>query len=130
VAKRPDREAQDEQLVLHLARGLSRQAAAKAVGLSKRTVYNRLADPAFRGRVDTRRRELVDDAIGLLAGAARFAVRRLIQLAKSTNEPVALGAARGLLSELVRVETHAKLEAEVAELRRLVEQNQGGKRWA
>ncbi len=64
-----DRKSADAALIAALATGATRQEAAKAAGISETTVYRRLADPAFRRRVNDARSELIDAAVGRLADA-------------------------------------------------------------
>jgi integrase len=65
-----DSETQDDVLALALARGATRQEAGRVAGVSERTVYVRLSDPAFRPCVAEFRRAMIDGAIGKLATIA------------------------------------------------------------
>jgi hypothetical protein len=66
-----------EALAVLLAAGKTVAEAAAAAGVSERTTYRRLADPAFRTRVVGLRAEMVERAVGSLAEAAGEAVAAL-----------------------------------------------------
>ena len=88
----------DTELVLALAYGLSPESAAEKAGLSRRTVYRRLEDPAFRARVTDLRADMVRRAAGMAAFAGPSAVKALTTLQESAaSEAVRLGAARATL---------------------------------
>ena len=73
----------DGDLVLALACGASPESAAQKTGLSPRTVYRRLADPAFRERVTQVRADLVRRAAAMLTAAGMGAVKTLTTLQES-----------------------------------------------
>jgi hypothetical protein len=88
----------DEGLVLALACGATPEGAAQKSGLSLRTVYRRLAQPAFRQRVDQARAEMVRRASGLFTAAGMAAIKTLTTLQESaSSEAVRLGAARAII---------------------------------
>ena len=59
----------DAELVLALACGATPENAAQKAGLSVRTVYRRLAEPAFRAQVRDMRTEMVRRMAGMLTAA-------------------------------------------------------------
>src|SRR5438093_12074537 len=88
----------DAALQLALACGATVESAARATGLSERTVYRRLKSPAFRQQLQHQRGDIVRRAAGLLTAAALEAVKTLLELQKpSAPPPVQLGAARSIL---------------------------------
>jgi hypothetical protein len=88
----------DAELVLALACGASPENAAQKVGLSRRTVFRRLADPAFRAQVHAMRAEVVRRTTGVLTAAGMAATKTLTTLQESaTTESVRLGAARAVI---------------------------------
>ena len=111
----------DELLLAALASGLSAEEAAKRAGMSRRTVYRRLADPAFRRRLAGARDALVSEALGELAATATAAVATLRELLDARDERVRLGASRAVLEQLLRVREAVSLAERVAELERRVE---------
>jgi hypothetical protein len=88
----------DDGLLLSLACGATVENAARAAGVSERTVYRRLKSPAFRQQLQQRRGDLVQRAAGVLTAASMEAIKTLLELQKATAPaPVQLGAARCIL---------------------------------
>jgi hypothetical protein len=88
----------DHELVLALACGASADGAAQKAGLSRRTVYRRLEDPAFRAKVAAMRAEMARRTTGVLTAAGLTAVKTLTTLQESAlSESVRLGAARATI---------------------------------
>jgi hypothetical protein len=114
----------EEPLLTALAAGSPVGQAAKAAGLSPRTVYRRLAEPGFRSRLATARDELASEALSELAGCASEAVATLRRLLLANNEHVQLGAARTLLDQLLRLREALALAERVATLERRLEHQQ------
>ena len=116
----------DELLLAALAHGRPVEDAAKAAAVSERTVYRRLADPAFRARLTTVRDELIAEALGELAGSASDAARTLRRLLAADNDHVQLRAARAILEQLLRLREAVDIAERVAKLERTV--NRPGRR--
>jgi hypothetical protein len=91
------RKSADAALALALAAGLTIEAAAERAGVSPRTAYRRLADPAFLGRVTALRDGMVERAVGRMAEGMADAADTLRQLLGAQAESVRLGAARSIL---------------------------------
>src|SRR5271156_6539868 len=88
----------DELLLTGLVCGGSVENAARAAGMSARTVQRRLADPAFRVALDKLRTGMVQRAVGMLTVASFEAVKTLLGLLDATTPAsVRLGAARAIL---------------------------------
>jgi len=114
VAQR-GKKIQDDRLLMALACGATVEAAAQAAGLSKRTVYRRLKDPAFRQRLQDLRAEMVQRTAGTLTAAGGEAVKTLLALLKEAIPPtVRLGAARAVLEIGMKVRETAELEQRLA----------------
>jgi transposase len=109
------RQAED-QLVLHLAGGLTKEQAAQLAGISRATAFRWLADPAFRRRVAEARAEMVERAAGSLSAGAVEASVVLRQLLQSKNEKVRLAAAKVVLETGTKIRQAAELEARVLAL--------------
>ena len=124
------RKAADTLLVALLASGESRRSAAAKAGVSESLVYRRLKDPQFLNAVEAARAELIDQALGRLSQLADAAVITLGLLLKSDADTVRLGAARAILQSLLQTREQVTLASEMAELRLIVEEQQGGRRWA
>jgi hypothetical protein len=112
----------DEALIAALAAGGNAAAAARQAGVNERTVRRRLADPAFRARVDEARAELVRAAIGRLATIGTLAADKLQDLiGNARSEQVQLGAARAALEFMLKGSDTEVLARQLAELREHVE---------
>jgi hypothetical protein len=122
-----DSESQDDVLALALARGATRQEAGRIAGVSERTVYVRLADPAFRLRVAEFRRAMIDGAIGKLAVLADKAADVLGQLLGEPSAPIRLRAAASVLEQLTRIREHAELSERLEELERRLSERYGAR---
>src|SRR5262245_44526127 len=88
----------DPMLALALAGGQSITAVADQFGLDRRTIYARLADPAFRQLVAEFRGQLIATALGILAEIMTRAARAVAALLDSQHEHIRLRAARTLFS--------------------------------
>jgi hypothetical protein len=110
------RKTGDEGLVIALAGGASVREAAEASGLSERTIYRRLEDPAFRQQVQDVRGEFVRQAVGRLAAASTEAVATLRALLNADGESARLGAARSILELGSKLRESLELEARIAAL--------------
>jgi len=94
----PAPSAKDERLAVELARGASRAEAGRLAGVAERTVYHRLADPAFKARVGELQALLIGEAVGRLVAAAGSAVDQLAELMKTADSDAArVSAARAIL---------------------------------
>jgi hypothetical protein len=120
------RKKNDDPLLLALACGATVDAAARQCGLSDRTVYRRLQEPAFKKRLDKVRADMVERSSGMLTAAAGEAVRTLLALLKdSAPPPVRLGAARAILEVGIKVRQLVEVEVRLAELEALVARQDG-----
>jgi hypothetical protein len=96
-----DRVSGDEALLAELIRGVKLVDAARSAAMAERTARRRLADPAFRARLNDGRRELVGLTVVRLASVADRAVDTLNDLlGESTADGHRLGAAREALRHL------------------------------
>lgn len=108
----------DDALLTALASGATIREAAERARLSERTVYRRLQDPAFRGKVKEARGEMVSRALGKLADGAAEAVDTLRGLLTAGSDAARLGAARCILETGNRLREAVELEARITELER------------
>jgi hypothetical protein len=132
------RDQGDQALILALLQGKSLSEAARASGLSERTVSRRLGNPDFQGQLNEARRRVLARAVNLLVDGALAASTQLRLLATTaTQESIRLAAARSVLEYAFKGIEFADLVQEIAELREQVQQvvadrDQavgGGKRW-
>jgi hypothetical protein len=118
------RKKAEDALLLALACGASVDQAARQCGLSGRTVYRRLADPAFGRRLQQMRGDMISRTSGTLTAAAGEAVRALMDLLKPTTPAAArLGAARAVLEIGMKLREVAELEARLTVLEQHLGEN-------
>src|SRR5437016_3682851 len=108
----------DELLLSTLAAGSPVEQAARAAGVSTRTAYRRLADPAFGRRLAQARDALITGALGELVECASEAVQTLRALLTASDERVRLGAAKATLEQLVRLRETLTLSQRLTALER------------
>lgn len=111
----------DTVLVIALARGASVPEAAAEAGVSDRTTWRRLADPAFRRCVLEARAELVAGSLAKIAHGATRAVDALIELLEAEDPKVRLAAAREVLDRALP--QHEAWQQAADDLRPVVECN-------
>lgn len=97
-----------------LAMGATRDEAAAAAGVSRRTVHRRLSDPDFRATVAESRARITADVLTGAAGLAGRAVERLGELVEDDNPHVAIQAARTILTVAADFGERAELAERVA----------------
>lgn len=98
----------DDALFTALVRGVHAENAAAIARISERTVYRRLADPIFRGRVDQARELLRESILARLTDAGLDAIGALETLMhESEDDRVRMQSAKTLLESLTAL--HASL---------------------
>jgi hypothetical protein len=127
VAAKTGKKAGDDALAKGLAMGLGVPQAAQAAGLSERTAYRRLEDPAFRRRVDEQRAALVGETTGALAALGQRAAATLGELLRSDDKKVRLGAVRTALEFIYRANEQDTLARHLRELRAELEESRRGR---
>jgi hypothetical protein len=118
------RSRSDELLLGALAAGSPVDQAAETAGISVRTAYRRLAEPAFARRLAQARDELISSALGELVECASEAVATLRALLSASDERVRLGAAKSTLEQLLRLRETLTLSQRLAVLERTMQQRQ------
>jgi hypothetical protein len=93
----------DEMIAMALAQGQTRIEAARHASVSLRTVYNRLKDPAFLAMLRSYRREFIDSAYGVMAAGLPKVARKLLALADSEDQKIALSAGKAFGSLTVKL---------------------------
>jgi transposase len=112
----------DEQILVlkALARGATRAEAASQAGVSERTVYNYLKDPAFQAALAEARQEYWTGFLSALKAEALNAVRVLAQaVAGESVTQTQLKAAQTLVTSALQVARYTETEELRAELERL-----------
>lgn len=122
------RGGRDDAIMAALASGMTQREAARAAGVSDRTVRRRLAEPDFMQRIAEIRRGRLDQAAGLISARLTEAVSTLEDLLRPPASPhVRLRAAQILLKageDMVRGERvldrlgtlEAAMDGEIARL--------------
>jgi hypothetical protein len=114
--------AADAALIAHLAAGVSPAGAAKIAGVSEATAYRRLADPAFRQRVEKARSDFWDRALGVMSKGAAESAIVLRKMLRSDDGRLKLQAAKILLETGMKVREVVELARQMEELRTEMEQ--------
>ena len=119
------RQEADEALLTALACGATVENAARAAGVSPRTAHRRLADGAFRRRLQAARADMVQRTAGVLTAAALEAVKTLVEMMKPPVPcAVRLGAARATLEVGIKLREVADFEQRLAALEEQVRAQQ------
>ncbi len=105
-----------EALVMVLAAGKPVTEAARLAGVSERTAWRRLNDPAVRQQVRDARAALIDHTVSRLAAASMGAAATLVALLDAESEPVRLRAAVAILEQTVKLRDSEELERRLAAL--------------
>jgi hypothetical protein len=113
---RTTRKETDRTLLQALACGATVENAARKAGVGERTVYRRLADTAFRERLNQERLDLVKRTAGMLTGAGPTSVKTLLDLQTDFTVAAAVRrrAARDILEMGLRLREGAELEERLA----------------
>jgi hypothetical protein len=112
------RKAMNDTLRTALAYGATVANAARKAGLSERTVYRRLANPAFRQQLDQLRAEMVQRTASMLTGAGMGSVKTLVDLQHdvAVSAAVRRRAARDVLEISLRFRQAIEVEQRLAAL--------------
>jgi hypothetical protein len=110
------RKGADEVLIQALACGATQKSAAEKAGISESTVARRLRDPAFQERLDATRADMVQRTASALTAASMEAVKGLLELMRSDDERVRLGAIRTILEHSTKLREESDLAQRVARL--------------
>lgn len=101
----PAQQRRDERLIAALLAQPTHRSAAKAAGVSERTLRRRLEDPAFRARVAEASRRTMIDALAGLSRATSIAVTALTAIAAGAvkADVARVAAAKALLEASLHV---------------------------
>ncbi|WP_155059735.1 hypothetical protein [Streptomyces blattellae] len=114
--------------VFALAQGEPTSAAAKAAGVSTRTVERWCTDPAFALEVRDMRTELLSTAVGQLAAGAAEAVTALRAALVDDDGRNRVQAARTLLDACLSLRESLDLEQRLAALEAAEDDREGRRR--
>ncbi len=102
----------DNLLLSKLLAGARVADAAVEAGVSERTVFRRLQDPAFRADLAEQRQKILDATVVVMTNGALDAARVLGELVGSEAPPgVRLAAARAVIELSIRMREHAQISA-------------------
>ncbi len=123
-----------EAALLALLDNSTIEAAYKAAGISKATMWRFMQDANFQACYRASRRQLVETAIGQLQKHATTAARVLVTIAEDESAPASsrVAAAKTILDQSVSAIELMDLQERIERLEELLpEQEKGkGKRWA
>jgi hypothetical protein len=117
------REAQDGVILDALARGLPYREAGEMAGVSARTVRRRMSEEDFAQEVRSRRSERVSALTGQLVTGSEQAVGTLVECLAAEKQADRIRASSALLHYSERYRAQSDLQAEMAEIRRMLEHN-------
>jgi hypothetical protein len=124
---------QEAALVALLSHGTI-EAAYKAVGVAKSTMWRWMQMPQFQARYKAERRQFVEAGIATLQKHAVTAARVLVQIAADREAPASarVTAAKTILDQSVAAIEMTELLERIERLEELAETNNKGKekRWA
>jgi len=104
-------------MVASLAGGATAEEAARAAGVSTRTVQRRLLDPAFVAAIDAARAEYLSRTVAALTEHGLAATGTLVELtAAEIPASTRLGAAKAILELGARLRESESLEQRIAAL--------------
>jgi hypothetical protein len=105
----------DEILIQALACGAQVEQAAAKAGVSARTAYRRLKDPAFRQRILDLKTETMERAGSMLTAATLQSVKTLLSMQEaSVPFGVRLGASRAILDFAFRFREFTEFQDRLA----------------
>src|SRR5262249_32444858 len=106
----------DELLAAALAAGKSHRDAATTAGVSQKTAFRRMQDPAFRDRVREMRASMMAAALGRLTDGMTAASDALHALAPDTDREVRVKAAVKVIELAIKVKDTTDLEERLAKI--------------
>jgi hypothetical protein len=112
----------DASLIAHLAASVSPAGAAKLAGGSEATVYRRLANPAFRQRVEKARSDFWERALCVISKGAAESAIVLRRLLRSDDGRLKLQAAKVLIGQGMKVREVVEQARQLEELRKEIDQ--------
>jgi phage terminase small subunit len=117
-----------EQLILAMLRSATKDDAARAAGVSRRTMYNWLGLRTFRAALRAAQRSLFGNALMGLDRSAAAAVQLLTDVMNDPEEDsgVRVTAATKLLDRAFKAQDSIAVEEELADLRAIVDLAQAG----
>lgn len=98
MADEPEEQAEEwDTIITHMISSSSLVRAAEKIGCSDKTLQRLMKNQAFVVRLRARKRELVEQSLGILQNAMSQAVVTLLSLLKRDDEPNVQCRAAGLI---------------------------------
>lgn len=94
----------------HIVAAASDKEGCEAAGISRNTFYKWLREPEFAVELTTRRNQVVNEALDIIKGHTGVAVKALVELLKTDNEPLKRQVANDILSHVLRVRETEDIE--------------------
>ena len=115
-----------DRLAMAVAQGKSIAEWARQNGVPRRTAQRWAAEPDVRRQVEDWRRQILDRALGFMAGRSMWAVRGIAKLGEAAeSESVQLRARRAILQDQMAVSKFSNFEYRMAELEEQVRVRNG-----
>lgn len=96
------------------------EAAARAAGISKTTLYEWMKQDPFRVQLEAARADLFKEGMDTLKAAAGKAARRLVELLDSRNENTRRLTAREVLALSMKIDETQGLEKRIEQLEEIL----------
>lgn len=103
--------------------------AAKASGVSERSIFRWLQREDFHARYASAKRAVVDEAVSDLKAATSAAVATLRRNLTCGNAFAENTAAQAILTQVFKAIEQEELQERIARLEKALEQKEGKKRW-
>ena len=129
-ANTPLDDPRQEAAIFALLKKRTKKAAAKSVGVDRRTIDRWLADPDFMARYRQIRRFVFDDALFVLEKSAEKAAWLLVDECDASRQssikrtPLNINAAKAVLDRAFKAQGVIAVEQELASLRALMDELQ------
>jgi len=101
--------------------GKTIEAAAKAAGVSKTTLYEWMKQEPFHVRLEEARADLFKEGLDILKAASGKAARRLIELLDARNENTRRLTAREILALSLKISETQEIEKRLERLEEILE---------
>ena len=111
------RDSRKAHLALALARGVSAAQWARSNEVTKMTAYRWAKDPAVRKAVDTYRRRMIDQTVGMLTRKTAQAASRMVRIAMDGDtDSIQLTACRAIISDMITTSKYSVLEGRLLDI--------------
>jgi hypothetical protein len=121
------RKIRKSELALALARGISAGDWAQSNEVSKATAYRWAKDTRVRDAGETYRRQVIDQAVGVLTQKTIAAATKIASIAMDgESDSVQLRACRAIFSDMITTSKYSGLEERVSDMEKLVGLQHGG----